>query len=76
MQNNKMKKLKSFEEVIPYLEGELKENEVIEVNLVETRLHHKQGRKYKIEQLDTVQKAAKLGQRLLPRHLDRENSRY
>lgn len=73
MQNNVIKKLKSFEEVIPYLEGKLKENEVIEVNLVETRLHHKQGRKYRTELLDTVEKAAKLGQKLLPRNLDREN---
>lgn len=46
--------------------------EQFNVPLVETRLHWRKSKRYKTERLDTSQKAALLGKKLLPMYLDRE----
>lgn len=64
--------LKCFEQVAPHLENDLKDNSVVDISLVETRLYYKKGRKYKVERFNSLKEAARLGKKLLPRHLDRE----
>ena len=49
------------------------ENNKFEVTLVETRLHWKKSRRYLAERLDTPEKAASIGRKILPRYLDRES---
>lgn len=72
MDEQEIKELQCFEEITPYLENDLKENDVIEIALVETRLHYKKGRKYKVERFNSPEEVAQLGHKLLPRYLDRE----
>ena len=65
-------KFNQFEDVVSHIEQHGIEEEYYEVSLVETRLHSKRGRRYRVERFSTPEKAAVLGEKLLPRYLDRE----
>ncbi len=69
--DDQQKHFSNFEEVVSKTEENREDKEYFEVSVVETRLHSKRGKKYKIERFSTPEKAAILGKKLFPRYLDR-----
>lgn len=58
MNDKEIRGLKCFEQVAPNLENGVKDNSVVDISLVETRLYYKKGRKYKAERFNSPEEAA------------------
>ena len=72
MTDDKQEQFNNFDKLICQMETHRNDKEYYEISVVETRLHSKRGRKYQVERFSTPEKAAVLGEKLLPRYLDRE----